>query len=286
MSRLSAWLFGTTSASFLALIVFALGSSSAARGGDVHYFKARVVGTGSAAADYGEDRKQPGLTTAAGVDGQESTQWRWEVRAAAKSVGSGPLVTRATAGRERAVLQASTISYSIQMGVLSEDPLCNADLQGVSPGTTTFVTNDGRGRKASKFGRGEYIQGSDLRISGGQLTASSPSNQFSHTCLHGAPYGHGLHFFDSTSNDARVRRGAFNPRSDRSYSHTYSPPPVNLDRSHSGDPNGAHTFQAQSQLVLQIKAISEHKFDKLVHKYQHAPVGGEEIPYFVPARAR
>jgi hypothetical protein len=70
-----------------------------------------------------------------------------------------------------------------------------------------------------------------------------------------------------------VPRGAFNPRFDRSYSETYTDA-ASVDRSHSSsDPNSAHTFAGNSRVELQIKAISERRFDRLVNKYQHVPVG-------------
>jgi hypothetical protein len=74
MRRLSTRLAGTACAAFLVLIASAVSGTAATPGGDVHYFEATVVSSGSATADYGEDRKLPGQTTAAGVDGKESIE--------------------------------------------------------------------------------------------------------------------------------------------------------------------------------------------------------------------
>ena len=252
----------------LLLLAFALDSAVAAPGGDTHHFTMRVIGSGSASADFGEDRKQPGLTTASGVDGKESASWRWEVRAVAWSVGAGPLVTRAHVERARGVLTASVLSYGIQMGVLGEELLCQ-DRQG----TTTFLSDDGRGRAARKSGSGEFVHDGFVRIREGGLDVDSPElSPFS--CFHGSPeFGHGLQFVSRTRQDETpVPRGAFNPRFDRSYSETYTDS-ASEDRSHSGDPNSAHTFAGNSKVELQIKAISERRFDRLLNKYQHVPVG-------------
>lgn len=267
MQRLSAWLVGTTSAAFLVLSAFVLGSSSAAPGDDVHYFQARVVGNGSATTDFGEDRKQPGQITASGVDGVESVQWRWEVRAVAKSVGAGPLITRARAGRASAVLDASVLGYGIQNGVLGEYPLC-----GERQGKTTFVSNDGRGPVASKSGPGEFLHKAFFGIRGGELLVDPPGDASTAGCIHIA---HGLKFADGASNDeARVPRGAFNPRSDRSYEKTFISPFISLGRDHAtSDPNSAHTFVAFSGIKLEIKVISERRFNKRVKKFQRIPVG-------------
>lgn len=269
MIRRDASLVAATSAVCLLLLALALDLAAAAPGGDAHHFMMRVIGSGSASADFGEDRKQPGVITASGVDGKESASWRWEVRAVARSVGSGPLVTRAHVERARGVLTASVLSYGIQMGKLGEDPLCE-DRQG----TTTFLSNDGRGRTARKSGSGEFVHDGFAGIREGGLIVASPELS-PLSCFHGSPeFGHGLQFVNGTGRDeTRVPRGAFNPRFDRSYSETYTDS-ASEDRSHSSsDPNSAHTFAGNSKVELQIKAISERRFNRLVKKYQHVPVG-------------
>lgn len=256
-----------TSAVFLASMVFAVGSAAAAPGGDEHYFAASVVGTGSTTADFGEERKLPASGAAgSGVDGKESLSWRWEVRAVAKSVGAGPLITRAAVRRARAVLKASVVSWGRQMFVVTATPLC-ADRQG----TSTFVSNDGRGRTARKSGNGEYVPARYFGVSGGGLGVDAPRFAAPTSCFHYSP--HDLAFVDGTSSDeARVPRGAFNPRFDRSYRKTFTDS-ASEGPAHGGDPNSAHTFVGNSKVKLQIKAISARHFRKLVKKYQHVPVG-------------
>lgn len=266
MIRRAASLVPATGVAFFLLLAFALDRATAAPGGDTHHFMMRVIGSGSASADFGEDRKQPGLITASGVDGKESASWRWEVRAVARSVGAGPLVTRAHVERARGVLTASVLSYGIQMGKLGEYPLCE-DRQG----TTTFLSDDGRGRPARRSGPGEFIHDGFIGIREGGLSVDSPELS-SLSCFHSD--GHGLDLVErSRPGETRVPRGAFNPRFDRSYSETYTDS-ASLDRSHSsGDPNSAHTFAGNSKVELQIEAISERRFNRLVKKYQHVPVG-------------
>ena len=245
------------------MIVFVPGSSSAAPGDDAHYFEASVVGVGAHGADFGEDRKQPGQTTASGVDGAEALGWRWEVQAVAKSVGAGPLITRAKAGQVSGVFDGSVLGYGIQMGVLSEYPLCG-DLQG----RTTYVTNDGQGPVASKSGRGEFLHNASFRIYGGELIVQPPITS-SYGCIHSS---HESGYIDGAR--ARVPRGAFNPRSDRSYEKVFRSPAINLGRDHAtSDPNSAHTFFAFGKIRLEINAISERRFNKRVKKFQRIPVG-------------
>ena len=260
----------TTCATFLVLMIIAFGGAAAEPGGDAHYFTARVVGTGSTTADFGEERKLPASGAAgSGVDGKESLSWRWEVQAVAKSVGAGPLITRAHVERARAVLSVSVVSWGRQMFVVTDTPLC-ADRQG----KTTLVSNDGRGRTARKSGFGEYIHGrGGFRVADGGLDADGPQFTTPTACFHGSPLGHDLRFeWGTSSNEARVPRGAFNPRFDRSYRETYTDS-ASKDRSHGGDPNSAHTFTGNSKVELQIDAISARRFNRLVNKYQHVPIG-------------
>lgn len=247
----------------MALVAFAA-STQASPGDDVHFFEASVESRGFAAADFGEERKQPGQITASGVDGEEILVWRWEVRAVAASVGAGPLVTRAKAGRARTMLTTSIVSYGIQNGKLGETQLCD------HTGTTTFLSNDGAGQDAKKSGPGEFLHSAYFRLYGGELSISPPRVS-SHSCFHYPTEGGGKFVEGASGDDARVPRGAFNPRSDRSYERVY-PSSVSLDRSHGGDPNSAHTFDSTSRLKVKFEAISERRFNKLVRKYQHLPI--------------
>jgi hypothetical protein len=276
MRRPSTRLAGMAGA-LLALVAFT-GSTQANPGDDVHFFEASVESRGSAFADFGEERKRPGQITASGVDGVEALSWRWEVRAVAASVGAGPLVTRAKAGRSRAVLTTSIVSYGIQNGKLGETQLCDQNA-----GTTTFLSNDGAGRPAKKSGPGEFVHSAYFRLYGGELSTSPPGGS-SHSCFHNPTEGGGKFVEGVREDDARVRRGAFNPRSDRSYERVY-PSTSSLDLSHGGDPNSAHTFDFTSRLKVTFEAISKRRFNKLVRKYQNIPVnlpGSGETEYHDP----
>jgi hypothetical protein len=279
MRRPRALLAGTAGAACLVLIASVAGGSAATPNDDVHYFEAFALGSGSAVADYGEDRKMPGQITASGVDGKESLHWRWEVRAVARSTGAGPLLTRASAGRMRAVLQVSIVSYGIQMGVLGEEQLCDFN------GTSTFLSTDGENPIAKKSGPGELVHSVGFRLSGGELIVTAPAGS-GHGCIHGTEGDGELNFVEGSGyDDARVPRGAFNPRSDSSFERTYRSGPISLDRSHYGDPNAVHTFNAESRLEVKFEAISERRFNKLVRKYQHIPVHGRgegEVAYYEP----
>jgi hypothetical protein len=284
MRPLGVRLAGTAGGVLAAAALF-VGAGAASTGADRHFVEARVVGSGSAVADYGEDRKQPGLTTASGVDGRESIEWRWEVRAVAVSTGAGPLVTRAKSGRLRGVLTTSLVSYAIQMGKVGEEPLCD-----FYQGTTTFLSNDGAGRIARRSGSGELVHNADFRLRGGQLNVSPPRGLTRHSCFHGPTGDRGLDFVEGVgAGDAPVPRGAFNPRSDRSYERIYRSGPVDLGRSHGSDLNSAHTFTGQSRLAVKLHAISERRFNKLVKRYQHLPVNlpgsGEKEYHEPPARS-
>ena len=244
-----------------ALLCSMVASASA----DVHYFKAQITGTGSATADYGRDGKDPNLTTAAGVDGKETIGWRWEVRAVAKSVGNGPLLATAEVARQRAVLEASVVSYSVQMGVYHDDSLCPQ-----KQGTWTFLSYTPPGRPPRKSSKGDFRRHPlSIAIRGFGLAVALPWYEdyasLDH-CFHDIS-GHGLKFTaGARGNQAPVPRGAFNPRFDRSYSHTYRDSSF-LGRSHGNDPNSAHTFKGESELKVQISSIAKWRYRRLGGKY-------------------
>ncbi|MDQ2940091.1 MAG: hypothetical protein M3R23_06135 [Actinomycetota bacterium] len=232
---------------------------------DVHYFKLRIVSSGSVATDYGEDRLKPGVTTASGVDGKESLSWSWEIQSVGKSVGSGPLVSTAGIVRAREDHSQSLINYFIGMGDLFESSLCTPVKN------ETLSTDDNRGREPTP--RPDWIRQRDpVRVSGGALRVGTGLIQFA-GCLHSFSE-HGLDFIDGASgDDARVPRGAFNPRFDRSFNDTYASS-VNLGREHeTSDPNSAHTFVGNSQLKVKIKAVGEEQYRKRGRGYHDTPRG-------------
>lgn len=122
-----------------ALTSVAAGAPAQAAGDQ--YFQITLTSSGNYRANYLDDRLTPGVTTLAGVDGQESRSWRWELRALGRRSGRGEI------DLTRAVYRASTrgegdlVNFTIQMGVLGESPLgCpndeirrTWDRQGVGP---------------------------------------------------------------------------------------------------------------------------------------------------------
>jgi hypothetical protein len=262
----------------VAIAVFAAVAAPAAAGPneDVHYFQVSVVGSGSATADFGEEGKDPNLIVGSGVDGKESVRWRWEVLAVAKSVGNGPLVARAETARERAVLSVSVVSWGVQMGKYGETRLCE-DQQG----KTTFVSSNGQGTNPTRFSNGEYMRRStSIATRGGAFVVEGPGFASNFTCFHGV-FGHGLQFVEEARGaQAPVPPGAFNPRFDRFYEETYrDSAQVGLEHS-SGDPNSAHTFEGESELEVEIEAVSERRYRRLGNKYHGSPPG-EALVYSV-----
>lgn len=75
-----------------------------------------------------------------------------------------------------------------------------------------------------------------------------------------------------------IAAGEFNPRSDRSYKHTFENRRFTLGRGHdSGDSNQLHTFQGEAKIMVEIEAISERRFNRLYDKYGNKPIGKTEI---------
>jgi hypothetical protein len=247
----------------LAFALIALAAPAAGSQPVFRYFKVKVVSSGSYVADYGRDRFEPGLTTAAGVDGKESASWRWEVQTIARSVNGGPLQSGAEIVRLTANLSHKLVSYTVQMGELGESRLCNKQR------FNTKSDIDPPGRPAP---RGDWIPRS-APVSVSSVGVSSTSSFGLPTCLHGYS-GHGLKFVDgSGAKQAPVPRGAFNPLFDRRFSRSYSDT-AQLGLSHSGDPNSAHTFAGQSHLTVKIKALSERAAKRKNRRYGRYPKGG------------
>lgn len=282
MARCSVLLAGALAG----LSLWAATSASAAPNSDVHRFEARVVAAGTAFVDFGREGQDPTITTGSGVDGAVSMGWRWETRAVAVSVGNGPLVGTAEIVRERAFLDASVVSWGVQMGKYEDYSLCDT-----LHGRTTFVSDNFKGARAGKFSRGEFVRplnsstpppkfrDPEFRIGNGSLRVSGFGYTNSYICFHG-PYGHGLSFFQQVrGGQAPVARGEFNPRSDRSYQRTFTDR-ASVGRDHSSsDPNSAHTFEGQSRLTIKIRAISERRYRRLGRKYNRTAGGGAPWRY-------
>jgi hypothetical protein len=248
------------------IATLAVGLTAPAAGAPVQtlrFFKIKAVSTGSYVADYGRERLDPGQTTAAGVDGKESARWRWEVQTTARSVNGGPLHSGFEIARFKANLNHNIISYGIQMGQLGEDQLCERRRFN----TKSDVHPPGRPNP-----RGDWIpRGAPVAVTHGGVSVDSSFDI--PTCFHGYS-GHGLKFVEgSGERQAPILRGAFNPVSDRAYSRTYTDT-ARVGRSHSGDPNAAHTFEGQSQLTVEIKRIPERRARRINRRYGNYPRGG------------
>lgn len=255
-----------------ALAALALASTPAATGApgaDVHYFQVRVVGTGTAYANFGNEGKDPNLITGSGVDGIESRGWRWEVLAVARSRGNGPLVAQAETARERMFLNATVVLWGVQMGAYADDPLCPRHY-----GLSRVTSSDGRGSQPGIGSRGEYMRSpTTVAIRGGALVVESPRFATNFVCFHGIA-GHGVKFAEGAhGRQAVLPAGAFTPRSDRFYHQTFVRPRFSLDPDHEGDPNSAHTFQAQSQIELTVEAVSQRRYRRLGNRYHNEPPG-------------
>lgn len=254
---------------FVVLTLAVTPAATGAPGGDVHLFQVRVVGTGTAFTDYGREGKDPGLTTGAGVDGTESLGWRWEVLAAAKSVGNGAVISRSETARERMFLKASVVDWSVQMGNYNETPLCKRH-----QGLTRVISGNGRGTRPNSNSRGEYMRRpTTVAIRRGALIVQSPQFATTFTCFHDI-HGHGLKYIEGArGTQAQIPAGAFNPRSDRFFHKVFPRPRYSLPPDHDGDPNSAHHFQAQSQIELTVKAVSERRYRRLGNRYHRAGPG-------------
>jgi len=244
-------------------------STSAAAEPDVHFFKLKIVSSGSVTVDYGDDRHQSG-TTAAGVDGKASVSRRWEIRAVAKSVGSGPLLSTAAITRARDDFRANLVDYSILMGQISESPICTDSVHAVTDDERGFALGAG----VPEFVLGEFVkEPTRIRIGGGGSLTVEQIPLGGQCSLHHFD-DHGLLFlYGASGDDARIPRGAFNPRFDHSYSKTFRSA-VNEGQDHDlSDPNQLHTFAGSTKLKIKIKAVDEDRYLKRGRRYHNTPSG-------------
>lgn len=234
------------------------------RGEDTHYFLMSATSSGKYAVDYGNDRNQPGLTTAAGVDGTETGSWSLKIRAVGRSVGGDPLRTAAAQVKGSISRTAELYSYTVQMGELDEDPLCEGE-DAVPPVKYSHP------RKPKPGSGPEWIPSRETQISFGGRgfaldypTGLSPQLDY---CFHAFPIGNDgepmLHTHIN-QDELPVPRGAFNPRSDRSFSGSWSDDPVDRPR----DQHGDHSEKASTSLQIRVRAVSEKKATKKRDKYR------------------
>lgn len=230
-------------------------------GQDAHYFRMKAKASGEYSADFANDRLMPGQTTASGVDGVETGSWSWSIRAVGRSVGDGPLRSAAAEFRGIGKHSAEIISYGIQMGQLSETQLCEGVNEPPSHSVTSWE------REPSGVGPANWIYSPNTAIrygSGGFAVGYPPHFSLVGYCFHGIPPGLSLHSF-IVPTDTPVPRGGFEPRSDRSFSASWSDSVNDIDYA---DGSAVHTETGSSELKITVKAISKRKATKKRDKYR------------------
>lgn len=241
-------------------------AAAAARGpgDDAHYFQFTVASSGSYTADYGDERLQPGQTTSFGVDGFETGSWTWKMRGVGRSVGNGALKSAAVEFKGSASHEADIISYTIQMGNLGEDHLCGAP---GSPPQSTYTRAPGTPLDSPPAWLHFKYTEVEFRDGGMSIDVPGIYGLVSY-CFHGMPP---IALYDGIEpGDADIPRGAFNPRSDRSFDRTWSD---SVNEAH-GDTPSKHTESASSELQVTARAISGEKARKKRDEYRKSPVGG------------
>lgn len=188
----------------------------------------RAVASGSYALDYGHDRP----ATPSGVDGRGTGTWRWEMKALASGLN---VDTGTSIFRMEVEEQSDIVLYSLRMNQLQETPHCRPPAQG----SVGWVRDPSVGL---------YLR-------------SSRGFQVSHgffDLLAGCHVGaHGMSLYDGASPDETlIPRGAFRPRRDGSFKHTWTQE-ISLDRSHESEPSSAHTFQASGSIRIWVKRLSK-----------------------------
>lgn len=255
----------------LAVAAVALEAAPAQGGRDIRHFQVNVKATGELFVDYFEDRREPGLTTAIGVDGTEARTWSWEVRAVGKSVDGGPIESTRAAVRARTLFQSTIVDHTVLMGVLKETPL------GCRGGTWTSWDGKGSGPPAE----GDFVRLNRPLAIGAELDVFVPAmHRSSVLCgYHGSFLDVGVETlfpaYGSQGDAPALPRRASNPRPDRPFTATwrYAPPAVPADHGVVVDPNQLHTVSTSSKLTLSVKRISEETWRRLNDDLARAPKG-------------
>jgi hypothetical protein len=246
--------------------VFSPSAASTTAAEEPRYFHIKIVSSGSWSVNYGEERKQPGLTTAIGVDGKGSENWRWEIQSVARFAG-GQMTVAASVFRLSSRVRNSVVSYTIQMGEVYAKKLCDA------PRSSLDATFDGLGRRP-RWPFGDWVRGSEWldRVAVTPAGVEVTFRLASHGCDHGAGE-HGLSYYNNIEPfESRIPRGAFNPRFDESYKPPAFRDQVSNGRNHDrSDLNKLHTFSGSSKLTVTIKRISEKTARKRRDSYRKYP---------------
>jgi hypothetical protein len=199
-----------------ALLALALALPSASSGTAEPHWRVHVTASGSYAVDYGAEGDA--------VDGQAGGSWEWEMKVVASGFG---------VDTDSAIFRMS-VRESSSIVVPGGAPYCRAPDGDEVP----WVRDPLVGLYFSPRARGFQV---DHPFGG--LVAG---------CHAGA---HGMTLFDGAAPVAtRLPRGAFRPRRDRAFEHTWTQS-IALDRSH--DPGqAAHGFTADGTLTIELWRIS------------------------------
>ena len=178
-----------------------------------------AVAYGSYSVDYGQDRPVP----SSGIDGNGSGRWSWRMKALASGFD---IDTDIAAFRMNVTEQSDIVLYSVQQNQLHETPSCRTP-----PGATVDWVRD------PSVGLFRGARGFQVDHGFGSLLGG---------CHVGA---HGMTLYDGASPaDTRLARGAFRPRRDRTFKHTWTQKLL-LDRTHEPDAGSAHTFAAEGTIT-------------------------------------
>lgn len=233
-------------------------------GQDPHYFLITVESSGEYKADYGNERLEPGQSTSFGVDGTESGSWSWKIRSVGRSVGNGPLLSSAAEFKGQASHDAQIISYTIQMGELGEDYPCANSGAWRREIISYHMPPGASGPPAGARPRWISSPDTSVEYQRGGFAVSYPSRYgLVQHCYHGLPPSLQLYSLILPS-ETPVSNGAFNPRSDRSFSGSWS------DSVNGIEPGGAqdHVDTGSVELEISVKSVSERKARKKRDKYR------------------
>lgn len=250
---------GTRAAVLAALALLAV--ATAAQAADERHFQVTLTSSGHYRADYLDDRLTPGIVTSAGVDGQESRSWRWELRALGRGSGGGDLTLTRAVYRASTRYESDLVAFTILMGTLKETPLgCATD--------DTRRTWGGTGAAPAPAG--------DLVRYGHRGAALIQDRQFvfsfspfafgeSVTCgYHGTVE---VRDFDAVTRLVPAR--AFVLPVGQALSRAFRR--LVLEPSDTSDPNQLHTFAGRSTLTVKIRRISDDRWRALSRKLAGAP---------------
>jgi hypothetical protein len=227
-----------------------------------------VSSSGSYTADYGDERLEPGQNTSFGTDGAENGEWQWKIQAVGRSIGNGPVYSAAARMKAYAEHSSDIVSYTIQMGNLHEDRICD-DLPRYSYVSQPFPDFGDAAPPplvrwvGSPDIKVQYRPGSD----GFAIGWPSEYDVTSAHCLHSLPASLDL-FHLILPSDAPVPRGAFNPSSDRSYDETWTDS-ISIPQPQHGE----HSETGSSELSISVRSVSERKATRKRDKFRSTPDG-------------